>query len=126
MSFDPMQSRHNYNICCKWWSKKQNQDVDDDELIYKRVPTGHFWAKEVSAEATSDNVIGGVFMTERTTVTIKSPDNLSGIEEGKDLVEYQGEYWLVVSCQKSKQRLQKTFFASNKNCSHYWYLELRK
>ena len=125
MSFDPFQSRRNYNICCKWWSRAQYADIEEDELVFNRVPSGHFYAKEVSAEADTDSVIGGVFMLDRTNVTIKSPDDLGKIQS-KDLVEYQGEKWVVVSVQKSKARLQKTYFASDKNCSHYWYLELRK
>lgn len=125
MAFDLMQSRKNYNICCKWWSKKQYVDVDDDELIYNRVPSGHFYAKEVSAETVSNNVIGGAFMVDRTSVTIKSPDNLQNIKS-EDLVEYQGEKWIVANVQKSKARIQRTYFASDRNCSHYWYLELRK
>lgn len=125
MGFDLMQSRHNYNVCCQWWSRKQYADIEEDELVYNRVPSGHFYAKEVSAEANSNNAIAGVFMTEKTGVTIKSPDNLENIRS-KDLVEYQGEKWIVVSVQKSKAKIQRTYFASDKNCSHYWYLELRK
>lgn len=125
MGFDIFQSRRNYNICCRWWSRAQYADIEEDELVYNRVPSGTFWAKEVNAEATTDNVIGGVFMLERTTVTIKSPDDLSPIKS-KDLVEYQGEKWVVVSVQKSKAKVQNTYYAEDKNCSHFWYLELRK
>lgn len=125
MAFDLFQSRRNYNVCCKWWSRAENNDVEDDELIYERIPSGHFYAKEVTAEATSNNALSGVFMTEKTKVTIKSPDDLGKIKS-KDLIEYQGEKWIVDSVQKSKARLQRTFFALDKNVSHYWYIELRK
>ena len=125
MGFDLFQSRRNYNEPCKWWSRNEDDQYEDSDLIIKRVPTGTFMAKEVAPEQLKDTVIANSFMFEQGMITIKSPDNLMGIKS-KDLVEFQGEHWIVVNVQKSKAKMQNTQYASNKYCSHYWYLELRK
>ena len=126
MPLDIYNSRATYNDKCTWWSRNENEeDIDLDELVMKRVPTGSFMAKEVSPLRKQDAQIGGVFEIEKHAITIKSPDNLSNISE-KDLVRFRGEMWRVASVQRSKARNQNTFFASDKDCSHYWYLELSK
>ena len=125
MSFDPFQSRRNYNEPCKWWSRNETDDYESDVLIMKRIPTGTFMAKEVSPETERDNPIANAWLLHRSGVTIKSPDNLWGIS-ADDLILYQGEKWIVVSVQKIKARMQQTQFASDRHCSHYWYIELRK
>ena len=125
MAIDIFNSRATYNIKCRWWSRNENDDFDLDEMVYERVATGSFRAKEVAPLRKQDAQIGGVFEIEQHFITIKSPDNLSTIRE-KDIVEFNGELWLVSSTQRSKARNQNTFFAKDKNCSHYWYLELSK
>lgn len=125
MSFDLFQSRRTYNELCHWWSRNESDEYEDDELIMKQHPTGSFYAKEVSSEATHDVAVGGVFMFDKTTITLKSPDNLFGMK-GNDLIEYQGEKWMVVNVQKKKTRISNSEFANDKDCSHMWYLEIRK
>lgn len=125
MGFDLFQCRQGYNERCKWWARDERDKYEADELIAQRIPSGTFSAKEVAPENDQDAIIGGLFMVDKTTTTIKSPDNLEGIKS-EYLVEYQGEIWRVVTAQKVKARKQNTFFADDKHCSHYWYLELRK
>lgn len=123
--FDLFQSRRNYNEPCKWWSRNETDDYDSDVLIMQRIPSGLFMAKEVSPEMERDNPIANAWLLHRTGVTIKTPDDLTGIS-GEDLVWYEGEKWIVSSFQKIKARMQQTEFATDKHCSHYWYLELRR
>ena len=130
MPIDISQSRRDYNHLCRWWVRDERDQFTSDELVYKRTPSGGFWAKEVSPEQLRNNVIGGTFMFDSSHVTIKSPDNLFALQEetakNECLVEYDGELWIVVSIQKSKHKRGNTMFASDKNCSHFWYIELRK
>ena len=126
MPVDIFNSRATYNVKCRWWSRNENdEDYDLDEIVMKRVATGSFRAKEVAPLRKQDAQIGGVFEIEKHFITIKSPDNLINIRE-KDIVEFNKEIWRVTSVQRSKARNQNTFFATDKNCSHYWYLELSK
>lgn len=123
MSIDIMQSRRNYNVLCRWWTKNKEDDIDDSELVMKRIPNGIFYAKEINAETDNDNILGGVFMINRKNITIASPDNLEGISS-EDHVEYQGIIWRVESVQKRKFRIQNSEFCRIDMCSHIWYLTL--
>lgn len=125
MPFDFYNSRATYNEKCRFWHRNENDEVDPDELRIKRVADGSFLAKEVAPLRTQNIQVGGVFMFEKDTITIKSPDNLSGIKS-EDLVEFRGEMWRVIDVQMSKSRNQNTFYGKDSKCSHYWYLELRK
>ena len=125
MPIDIFQSRATYNEKCRWWHRIENEEVDTSEIISKRVASGSFNAKEVSPIRTQNFNVGGALRFEKDVITIKSPDNLMDIESD-DLVEFRGEIWRVMSTQRSKARNQNTFFGKDKNCSHYWYLELRK
>ena len=124
---DLRQSRRNCNEWCRWWTRKDSDKEDEvpDELIYKRTPDGQFWAEEISPERLKNNVIGGAFLFDSSHVSIRTPDNCFGLKS-EDLVQYQDEIWIVVDAQKSKARKGSTMFASDKNCPHYWYIELRK
>ena len=125
MNIDIYQSRRLYNEICRWWSHDERDQFPSNEIVFKREPTGYFWAKEENAEQNRGNVVGGVFLLDSSRITIKSPDNLDKIQS-EDLVEYRGELWIVVSVQKTKARIQQTMFANDKYCSHFWYVELRK
>ena len=123
--FDLFQSRRNYNEPCKWWSRNESEDNSSDELIMKRIPTGTFMAKEITAENFQNTQIGNTFMFDRTNITIQTPDDVYGIKNN-DLVLYQDEKWIVINVSKRKARMQQSQFASDRYCSHYWYIELRK
>lgn len=125
MSIDITQSRRTYNVLCQYWTRNESDTYSSDELVHKRVADGTFWAKEISPETRRDNVISGVFMFDSSSITIKSPDDCGMLKE-KDIVEYEGEYWMVKDVQKRKARMQQSEFARDKYCSHYWYIELRK
>ena len=125
MPIDLYNSRATYNEKCRWWHRNENDELETDEIIMNRIPSGSFMAKEVSPKRTEDIQVGGVFMFEKDAITIKSPDNLEGVAS-EDLVEFRGSKWRVINVQRSKARNQNTFFGRESNCSHYWYLELRK
>lgn len=126
MSFDLFQSHRNFNELCRWWSRKESDDDElDNELIYKRIPTGSFYAKEAASETADNNVIGGIMMTTKNTITIYSPDNLTAIKPN-DYVEYLGDLWRVEDNQKKIARMQNSEFMKNDQVSRYWYLTLIK
>ena len=123
--YDKNQSHIGYNESGRWWHRNENDENETDEIVMKRISSGDFLAKEVTPKRTEDIQVGGVFMFEKDTITIKTPDNLEGIAS-EDLVEFRGDKWRVVNVQRSKAKNQNTFFGKDVNCSHYWYLELRK
>ncbi|MCR4661684.1 MAG: hypothetical protein K5765_06795 [Clostridia bacterium] len=125
MSIDIFQSRSGYNVLCRWWSRNESDDYESDELVMNRIPSGQFFAKEMNAEQLMKINLGGSFRIDATHITIKSPDNLIGIKTD-DLIEYEDEIWRITNVQKIKAKKQNSFFMADKNCSHFWYIELRK
>lgn len=125
MSFDLFQSRRTYNEPCKYWTRNESDEHTSDELIMNRVPSGTFMAKEITAENIQNTQIGNTFMFDRSNITIMTPDNVYGIKNN-DLVMFQGEKWIVVDVQKRKAHMQQSQFASDRHCSHFFYIELRK
>lgn len=131
MAFDLFQSTRNFNEYCKWWSQNESDDYYDNEIVYKRVPDGCFYAKEISPETKNDNTVAGIVMFDKNSVTIYSPDDLQSLYKAfsvknRGLVEYQGELWRIENVQKRKARIQNSEFASDENVSHYWYISLIK
>lgn len=131
MGFDLFQSRRNFNERCSWWSREESGIYEEDMLVYReKKPSGVFYAKEANAEVQGDNLIGGIIMAEKTSVTIMSADDLTSLYnhiydlKDKVLVEYQGQIWRVDSVQKRKARIQNSEFANIRRVSHYWYLSL--
>lgn len=125
MSFDLFQSRRTYNELCKWWARDERDQHDLDELVMRRIPSGEFYAKEVNPEQLQKTVIGAAFVFDKTTVTIKTPDNIMKLKNN-DLVLYRGAKWLVVDVQRRHAHEQQSEFARDSECSHYYYINLRK
>lgn len=125
MSFDFGQTRRGYNEHCKWWSRNETDQYDNSELVYKRIPSGEFFAREVSPQMENNNIISGTFLFEKDTITIETPENLQGIKPN-DYIMYQDEYWIVVDVQSRQVRQQQTEFMKHKRISHHWFLSLRK
>lgn len=125
MPVDIFQSRRTYYDLCKWWTRDESDKYNSNELIMKRAPDGVFYAKEVSGQVESQNIVGGLFMFDSTSVTLKTPDDITGIKKNS-IVEYQGEMWVVDSIQKQRGKKQNSMFMGGNDISHYWYLQLRK
>lgn len=125
MSIDLFRSRRGFNEYCKWWTRNESESIDPARLVMEQKPSGTFYAKEISAETYNDNVLGGMFRFDKTVTVIQSPDDLEGMHNN-DVVLYQGEIWFVRNVQKRKFRIQSTEFATDRHCSHNWYIELRK
>lgn len=125
MGFDLFQGRRNYNEKCIWWARNEDDIYESQDLIMNRVPSGTFMAKEMSPETKDKGLVSNTFQYEKDNISIKSPDNLKDIKSN-DLVYFRGECWIVNSVQRTKARLQSTVYTKDINCSHYWYLDLRK
>ena len=125
MPFDLFQSRAGYDEMCRWWTRDERDQNTPDERIMQRIPSGTFMAQEVAPENYQDVIVAGTFMIDKATTVIKSADDLKDIKS-EDIVEYQGEKWIVQNVQRTKAKKQNTMFADDKNCTHFWFLELRK
>jgi hypothetical protein len=64
-------------------------------------------------------------MSDRTTVTIRTPDDVTGIKNNC-IVLYEGFAWRVVSVQRKNIRNGMTEFAEENDVPHFYYLQLRR
>jgi len=96
-----------------------------DELVMKRQPSGYFCAKEYSPEYYDNSVVGGAFMVDRATITIRTPDDVEGLKNNC-IVEYQDDKWIVVSVQRKNVRNGMTEFAREKNVPHFFIIQMRR
>ena len=129
--YDLFQPRRNMNEKCFWWGRTEDEDIPEEELVYKRVPDGFFYAKEIQAEAQNNNILAGVMIVDRTNVTLESNDDLRSFYDKKQIlsemyVKYQDEFWIVTDVQKKKAKIQNSEFGRPESVSHYWYISLRK
>lgn len=125
MSLDIFRSRRGYYEYCRWWTRKIDDNIENSELVSKKVPSGYFYAKEVGSESNNDNAITNVMLAERDTVVIKSPDNLTGIKV-KDIVEFRGDFWRVKDVYRRRTRVQGSQFMDDKDLHYVWQLSLRR
>lgn len=97
-----------YNICYYWNVEQDNNIVNREEIVRKRNPSGHFYAKEESDENDSLNVVNGSIMFERKNISLKTYDDIQGLKRG-DFVSYEENIWMVDFIGRKKVRRQSMY-----------------
>lgn len=90
--------RTEFDVCKYWVCDETN--VDWQEYTYNNQPTGKFNAEETTAKERKKLIINNSFMFNEDLITLKTKSQIS-IKKG-DLVEYEGEIWIVESSQSRK------------------------
>ena len=122
-------SRRDYFDKCRFWKKVDftNEEYssivvvsnDRNKLMHNlREPSGYFYAKPISAENSNSNLIGGTFMFESNSVTLKTNDDISMIQKD-DLVEFRGMIYRLVSLQKKLLRMNPSQYSNEAKYSYY-------
>lgn len=112
-------SRRDMFDLCTYWSQNDNQNlVSLDQLVHNKKPTGEFYAKEENSLSVQNQVVGGSFMFEETTVTLKTNDDVHLLRQN-DVVFYDNKYYRVESIQQVKVRKQRQYLKSNYSASTY-------
>lgn len=115
-------SRRDKHKLCIYWKQDESEYYDKNEIGYLKKPEGKFYAKEVNAQQDSSQTVGGVFMFDSSTVTLKTDDNVSNINKN-DIVKYNDEMWRVVSIQKKPIRKNAQFM---KKSIYTYFIDLKK
>lgn len=109
-------------IECQYW-KVNNEDYQNDRIVYENEPSGFFRAKEVNSYNEDNQVLGEAFMVSQYNVTLESHDDLSDLNVN-DLVVYEGNIYRVDSCQRVPIKKQKMFMANS--FSNSYFISLRR
>lgn len=108
---------------CFFWSQERCRDnVKREEISRKIKPTGYFMAKDSSDENSTHQTVGGAFIFERNTITLKTYDDISNLEHD-DFVKYDGRMWIVDDIRRKKNRRQSQFGTAT---PYVYYISLRK
>lgn len=84
---------------CKYWVV-DNDNLDLSEYTHNTEPSGIFYANELTAKEKRKLVINNSFMFNEELVTLHTKSQIT-LKEG-DLVEYDGDIWIVKNCQSKK------------------------
>lgn len=119
-TIDTQLGRRGHFERCKYWVRDES-DYDLSEYTYKQEPNGIFYAEEVTAKDIKKLVINGVFMFDESLITIQTKGQIS-LKQG-DLIEFEGEMWIVQSCQQKKFNRNNQFM---KRPSVITYIQIKK
>lgn len=112
-------SRRTLHNKCRYW-KVKTKNKDKSEIVYEQKPDGMFYAKEISAFSKDNQIVGDVFMFNSKTITIMTTDKVD--INTNDVVEFNGNLWIVVNIQKRRKLKQAQFL---KHTSEETYMQLK-
>lgn len=105
MGIDLRTSRRDYFLRCLWYKK----DTDVQDILNKNaIPAGRIYVKELSPTAESNNDVANIIRTTTTSVTLQTPDDVTGMTQN-DFLEHRGVLYVVDSVQVSEQNKQNGF-----------------
>lgn len=105
---------------CKYWVRSES-DKTLEEYKHNVKPSGIFYAKEITPENLQKLIINNVFMFDEHLITLYTKADLNA-NKG-DLVEYNGDMWIINTCQKQIIHKHSQFMKSNITAS---YIQLKK
>lgn len=116
---DLWQSRRDLFNEVEYWSQVANEDlVSNSQLVYNRMPTGSFMAKEISSYSLDSQVVGETVMFDDTSVTLYTRDKIEDLKVN-DKVRYNGKFFRVDNIQKNYVKKQKQFIKGQISTEYY-------
>lgn len=116
---DLWQSRRDLFNEVEYWSQVTNEDlVLNNQLVYNRMPTGSFMAKEVSSYSLDSQVVGETVMFDDQSVTLYTRDKIDDLKVN-DKVRYNGKFFRVDNIQKNYVKKQKQFIRGQISTEYY-------
>lgn len=117
---DLWKSRRDVYLICDYWNQDENDDyVENNEIVYKKMPIGHFSAKEISSYTRDTSFLGETFATPQETITLITHDNINLRENDIVRIRPNDKIYRVDSIQRVPEKKQRFFMKSNFSNSHY-------
>ena len=109
---------------CEFWSVDDRDMLPADLIAHYPRPTGMFYAKEVNADTTENQIVESAFMAEQRTVTLETHDNVKTPVALKqnDIVRYHDELFRVDRIQSEPIKKQNQYLRVG---SYRTYIQLR-
>jgi hypothetical protein len=116
---DLWQSRRDSFTEVEYWSQVDDEDlVGNQQLVYNRVPTGTFMAKEISVYSMDSQVVGETVLVDDQSITLFTRDKISDLRVN-DKVKYDGKFFRVDNIQKNYVKKQRQFMKELSSAEYY-------
>jgi hypothetical protein len=111
MAVDIFTSRRTEFYRCRWWASLLPEDEDTSASSFdynSMLPSGSFMAREMANYSNDNQEMGGVFLFNENHVVLSTNDDIRKMK-ANDLVEYDGDMWIVETVNKQKIKRQSQF-----------------
>ena len=109
-------TRRDNFIKCTYWCKIDNNDIVSlSEVVHERVPSGTFYAKEITPWNEDPQIIDATFKFSSKTVTVETYDKVDNLHEG-DVVKLDDFLYRVQTIQTLPIKKQRHFLKSGFSC----------
>lgn len=116
---DLWQSRRDSFTEVEYWSQVDDEDlVGNQQLVYNRVPTGTFMAKEISVYSMDSQAVGETVLVDDQSITLFTRDKISDLRVN-DKVKYDGKFFRVDNIQKNYVKKQRQFMKELSSAEYY-------
>lgn len=117
---DLWKSRRDVYLECEYWNQDENEDyVENNEIVYKKMPVGYFNAKEISSYTRDTSFIGETFAAPQETITLITHDKINLRENDIVRIKTSDKFYRVDSIQRVPEKKQRFFMKSNFSSSYY-------
>ena len=107
-------SRRGHFRPCKWFKRDERNSVADlSTLVYNTLPSGVFYAKEITPISNQKDQTNNVFMYDKNFVTLETSDNVEELKSS-DIVLYRNEKWIVTDVQAQIHNKETEYCQNNR------------
>lgn len=116
---DLWKSRRDVYLTCDYWVQDDNDYVENNEIVHKKMPIGHFTAKEISSYTRDTAFLGETFATPQESITLITHDKIDLKENDFVRIRPHEKIYRVDSVQRIPEKKQRFFMKSNFSNSYY-------
>lgn len=104
---DIFESRRTNFERVEFWKRDINSDTPTSEIVSEKC-SGIFYAREVNAESSRNEIVSGSFMFDDSNIMLITNDDVRELSQN-DVCKYDGRLWNVVSVQRKRIKKRSEF-----------------
>ena len=91
----------------EFWKRDIRSDTPTSEIVSEKA-SGIFYAREVNAESSSNDIVSGSFMFDDSNIMLITNDDVRELSQN-DVCKYDERLWNVVSIQRKRIKKRSEF-----------------
>ena len=104
---DIFESRRTNFERVEFWKRDIRSDTPTSEIVSEKA-SGIFYAREVNAESSSNDIVSGSFMFDDSNIMLITNDDVRELSQN-DVCKYDERLWNVVSIQRKRIKKRSEF-----------------